>query len=238
MKRILVINPNTSSAITERVLSICRQAHPDLGWDASTARFGAPYIASEAAYAVAGHAVLDAFASDFNRHDAVLIACFGDPGLLALRELSPVPVSGLAEASFVAAAALGPFAVVTGGRAWAPMLARFARTHQLDAHLRAICTVSLTGAEIAAAPQDALQALEAAGREGLSAGAGSILLGGAGLAGMASMLQARLGVPVMDNVLAAANEVARQAHLSHLRAGQTPSMGMTGLSDALQRLMG
>ena len=33
------------------------------------------------------------------RYDAALLACFGDPGLLALKELSPIPVVGMAEGS-------------------------------------------------------------------------------------------------------------------------------------------
>jgi hypothetical protein len=37
----------------------------------------------------------------------VLIGCFGDPGLFALRESSACPVTGLAEASFIEAARRG-----------------------------------------------------------------------------------------------------------------------------------
>jgi len=51
----------------------------------------------------------------------------GDPGLLALRESSPAPVSGLAEAAFMDAARHGRFAIVTGGARWAPMLQRLAQ---------------------------------------------------------------------------------------------------------------
>lgn len=117
MKRILVINPNTTQAVTDRVVAACRAAQPLLQWEGATARFGAPYIASEVSYAVAAYAVLDAFEANNQGYDAVLIACFGDPGLLALREAAKVPVLGLAQASFEAAQQRGPFAVVTGGRA-------------------------------------------------------------------------------------------------------------------------
>lgn len=208
MKRVLVINPNTTESVTEMVLSACRIALPALQWEGVTARFGAPYIASEAAYAVAAHAVLDAFEAGFQNHHAVLIACFGDPGLLALREVARVPVLGLAQASFEAAQLLGPFAVVTGGRAWEPMLQRFARMHQLDAQLRGIFTVELTGAQIAAVPDAALDDLCRACERGVEAGAGCIVLGGAALTGLASELQSRLPVPVLDNVVLGALAVA------------------------------
>lgn len=208
VKRCLVINPNTTAAVTDLVLVACRRAQPDVQWDGTTARFGAAYIASEAAYARASHAALDAFEAAHDGQDAVLLACFGDPGLMGLRELSPVPVVGLAQSSFQAAARHGRFAVVTGGHAWAPMLARFARAHELDRGLTGIHTIDWTGAQIAADPDGARDALVAAARLGVRDGAQCILLGGAALAGLAPSLQPQLPVPVLDNVVLAAQAVA------------------------------
>ncbi len=213
MPRILIINPNTSQSVTDRVVAACREAHPGQQWLGTTARFGAPYIASEASYAVAAHAVLDAFDFEVAQQgafDAVLIACFGDPGLLALREVAGVPVVGLAQASFEAAGRRGPFAVVTGGKAWEPMLRRFARMHQLDAQLRGIFTIALTGAQIAQEPDRAQHDLVAACRSGIDAGATTVVLGGAGLAGMAAQLQPHLAVTVLDNVLLGAQAVSER----------------------------
>lgn len=208
MQRVLLINPNTSAGVTDKVAAACAAAQPHLHWDSATAAFGAPYIASEATYAVAAHAVLDAFDRHFAAHDAILIACFGDPGLLALREIARVPVFGLAQASFQAAATRGRFAVVTGGTAWGPMLQRFARMHQLDAQLCGIHTVELTGAQIAAHPQQATDLLCAACDQGIAAGAQHILIGGAALTGLAVELQPRFAVPLLDNVVLAAAAVA------------------------------
>lgn len=208
MKRCLVLNPNTTAAVTEMVLAVCRRAQPGLQWSGATARFGAAYIADEVGYAKAGHAALDAYEAFHDGHDLVLLACFGDPGLLALRELSRVPVIGLAQSSFEAAARQGRFAVVTGGHAWAPMLARFARAQGLDAKLTGIHTIDWTGAQIAADPDGARDALVAAAQHGIEEGAQCILLGGAALAGLAPSLQPRVAVPVLDNVLLAAQAVA------------------------------
>ncbi len=208
MKRVLVINPNTTGAVTEIVVAACKQAQPGVQWQGVTARFGAAYIADEAAYAQAAPAALDAFDAFYAAHDVVLLACFGDPGLLALRERSRVPVIGLAQSSFEAAARQGRFAVVTGGHAWAPMLARFAREQQLDERLVGIHTIDWTGAQIAADPGGARDALVAAAQNGIDGGAECILLGGAALAGLAPAQQPRLSVPVLDNVLLAAQAVA------------------------------
>src|SRR5215471_20167550 len=84
-----------------------------------TGEFGARYISTRAAAAIAAHAALDALAEHVTGFDAVYLACFGDPGLAALKEVSPVPVVGMAEASVRTACGLGGrFAIVTGGTAW------------------------------------------------------------------------------------------------------------------------
>jgi allantoin racemase len=208
VKRCLVLNPNTTVTVTEGVVRACSRAQPEIQWEGRTARFGAAYIADEATYAVAAHAVLDAYDALQDGHDAVLVACFGDPGLLALRERARMPVLGLAQSSLEAAARRGRFAVVTGGRAWGPMLERFARAHRLDAQLVGIHTVELTGAQIAADPDRALDDLEAAARRGAAQGAQAVLIGGAALTGLAARLQPRFELPLLDNVLLAAQAVA------------------------------
>jgi allantoin racemase len=103
--RLLVINPNTGVATTQRLAEhLPRAVGDDVEITCITAAFGAPYIACEASFAVAGHAVLDAWATHLHntpvdQHpDRILIGCFGDPGLHALRESAACPVTGLAEA--------------------------------------------------------------------------------------------------------------------------------------------
>ena len=108
MRQLLVINPNTSESVSALLQQhVQAAAGAQVQVQTVTARFGAPYIADEAGYAVAAHAALDAWAAALARPgaapDAVLIGCFGDPGLMALRESSPVPVTGLAEAAFIEA---------------------------------------------------------------------------------------------------------------------------------------
>jgi Asp/Glu/hydantoin racemase len=138
---LLLINPNTSTSVTDLMAGVMR---PLLGENVElvtvTARFGASYIASETAYAIAAHAVLDAwaaFVAGGGRCDAICIGCFGDPGVAALREAAGVPVMGLAEAALREAAARGLHGIVTGGAAWRPMLERFAAANAGD--VRKLC---------------------------------------------------------------------------------------------------
>ena len=212
MGPLLIVNPNTSPTITARLQALAQmQAGPHVQVHAVTARFGAPYIACEASYAVAAHATLDAWAAALAsgpcagaaHPGAVLIGCFGDPGLLALREASSVPVTGLAEAAFVEAARHGRFAIVTGGARWAPMLERLAAALGYADALAGIHTVAATGAQLAADPAAALIQLGEACRLAVArTGARCVILGGAGLAGMAQGLQRSVEVPLIDSLLA------------------------------------
>ena len=208
MRNLLVINPNTSASVSALLHGhALRLVGAQATVRTVTARFGAPYIACEASYAVAGHAVLDAWAQaqadQSEPFDAVLIACFGDPGLLALRESSAAPVTGLAEAAFTESAKTGRFAVVTGGARWKPMLERLAHGLGFGAQLAGIVTVAQSGAELARDPKAAEAILSNACRQAVDQfGAASVILGGAGLAGLAERIQPKLKVPVIDSVLA------------------------------------
>jgi Asp/Glu/hydantoin racemase len=131
---------------------------------------------------------------------------------LALRQASLIPVTGLAEAAFVAAAARGRFAIVTGGVRWKPMLERLAHSLGFSAQLAGIHTVEATGAELAADPLGAQVVLARACNEAARTYAvQSVILGGAGLAGMAAQIQPVVTVPLVDSVLAGVSHALRQA---------------------------
>jgi Asp/Glu/hydantoin racemase len=210
MPTLLVINPNTSASVSA-LLQHHVQASVGAGIEVHTltARFGAPYIASEASYALAQHAVLDAWAvarAQGLNPEAVLVGCFGDPGLFALREGAGVPVSGLAEASFLAAARHGRYAIVSGGERWKPMLERLAHALGLAQALAGVHTVAPSGAQLAADPSGARALLGRACREAVERfGADAVILGGAGLAGMGPDVAAQLSLPLVDSVQAGAD---------------------------------
>ena len=232
--RILLINPNTSASVTDLVAGHVRAQLGDRAeLRAVTGRFGARYIASRSAAAIAGHAALDALAEHEAGCDAVFLACFGDPGLFALRELARVPVVGMAEAACREAAARGPFGIVTGGAAWAPMLREFMTALGLADRLAALRTVAPSGGEIARDPEAAISALAEACRSCAEAGAATVVLGGAGLAGLASRLAPRVPCPLICSVEAGTREVLRAACRAPPR-GQVPTpVETTGLALAL-----
>jgi allantoin racemase len=207
MPNILIINPNTTAAVS-MLLQQHEQSIAGAGAHVRvvTARFGAPYISCEASYAIAGHAALDAWAQAWasdDMPDAVLIGCFGDPGLFALREASSVPVTGLAEAAFTEASQHGRFAIVTGGTRWKPMLERLAQSLGFAPSLGGILTVAPTGAQLAQDPVAAQALLADACQQAVNEfKANAIVLGGAGLAGWAARIQPLVSVPLLDSVSA------------------------------------
>jgi Asp/Glu/hydantoin racemase len=214
--RYLLINPNTNTLTTQRLQDVLRPLIPQgVQLEVRTARFGAQYIACEASHAVAAHACLDAWAAHRSAAsdplDGVLIGCFGDPGLFALREASGCPVTGLAEASFIQAASQGPFAIVTGGERWQPMLQRLAHNLGFGAQLRHIETVAPTGAALQADPDMAIRCLTQACQQAAKSGAAAIILGGAGLAGYARLLQPHISLPLIDSALAGLEIMLSQA---------------------------
>lgn len=208
-----MINANTTQAVTELIEEHARAALGEgVEIRAVTAAFGAAYISSEAAYAVAGHAALDCLERHAEGCDAVLIACFGDPGLHALREASVVPVVGMAEACMREAAKNGRFSIVTGGSAWKPILRRLAFSIDLAESLASVRTLPANALEIsrnfAKYSPIVLDEVRKAERED---GARTVIVGGAALAGIAPKLAPAAGVPLIDSVECGARAVAALA---------------------------
>ena len=201
-----VVNPNTTASMTDLIGVSARAAagpgtevvavHPEMGpasieshYDEALAVPGllAQLAAGEAGGA-AGH----------------VIACFGDPGLDAARELAAGPVVGIAEAGMRMATHLGrSFGVVTTlartvGRAW-DLAARYgvrdrcATVRSVDIPVLELETDPGARARIAAECEDVVA------RDGCDA----VVLGCAGMADLARELTERVGVPVVDGVAAA-----------------------------------
>ncbi|WP_445492006.1 aspartate/glutamate racemase family protein [Rhodopseudomonas sp. RCAM05734] len=238
--RILLINPNTTQGVTDLVASHVRAIAGDAAaFVPVTGRFGARYISSRASAAIAGHAALDALAVHGDGCDAVYLACFGDPGLLALRELVDVPVVGMAEASCIAACTRGRrFAIVTGGALWQPMLTEFVATLGLADRLAAVRTIAPTGGEIAENPDAALVQLAAACTTcAIDDGAEVVILGGAALAGLAARIQHDVPVPVLYSVEVGTRAAIAAANETSFRRADPPALDSTGLGAELAALL-
>ena len=103
--KIKVINPNTTLEMTEGIGEAARSvAAAGTEIVAVSPEFGPESIESYYDEQVAACGVLDEVRKgEAEGVDAYVIACYGDPGLHAAREMTEKPVVGIAEASFYTA---------------------------------------------------------------------------------------------------------------------------------------
>ena len=100
MTRILVVNPNTTQAMTDEIAAAARAvARPDTEITCVSPEAGPRSIEGFADEAIAAYHVLELVTRTRGEYDGYVIACFGDPGLHACREVADVPVVGIAEAA-------------------------------------------------------------------------------------------------------------------------------------------
>lgn len=219
--RILLVNPNTTEAMTQRLVATGRQvADRDTELVPLTAPRGVPYIATRAEAQIGGAIALEMLAEHHRGADAAIIAAFGDPGLTGARELFDLPVIGMAEAAMHAAAQLGRrFAIVTFARALGPWYEDCVALAGMSGHC---CGVLMLDEAIRSVPdvqeekQDLLVAL--ANRAVAEREADVVILGGAPLAGLAAKVADRVPVPLIDQVHAAVKTAEMMVSLKPRKA--------------------
>jgi Asp/Glu/hydantoin racemase len=204
---ILLLNANTNAAMTDTMLIAARARYPNCR--AATVARGARYISDVDAASVAAEAVME-FAEALDAEtmpDALVVACFGDPGLWCLRDRLPIPVVGMADASCHVACQLGRrFGIVTGGAAWEPMLRNFVVENGLSSRMSGIHTLEQTGDALAADPERALWMIAEKIDTARLDGADVVILGGAGLVGFAERLQSDTKIPLLDSLSCAVSQ--------------------------------
>lgn len=204
--RIKLINPNTTQSMTDKIGAAARAvAGAGSKISAVSPPGGAASIEGHYDEAIAALGVLEVIRHDRDGSDAYIIACFGDPGLLAARELTDKPVLGVAEAAMHAAAFVSSgFSVVT----------TLARTINIAHHLvwrygmreqcRRIRACELEVLALEDPAGDAYRTILAECRRAVAEdNCNAIVLGCAGMADLAQRLSDELQLPVIDGVVAA-----------------------------------
>jgi allantoin racemase len=205
--KIRVINPNTTAAMTAKIGEAARAAAAaGTQIDAVQPSFGAPSIEGhhDDVWAAAGVAE-QVRAGEQAGADAHVIACFGDPGLHAARELAKGPVIGIAEAAFHAASLLATgFSVVTTLTRTVVIAEHLVLQYGFERRCRGIHGTDIAVLELDDPSSDAYARILASSREALARDrSGAIVLGCAGMADLCRRLQTELGVPVIDGVATA-----------------------------------
>ena len=205
--RIKIINPNTTASMTDKMAASARaRVHAGTEIVAVSPAMGPVSIESHYDEALAVPGLLaEVAAGERDGCDGYVIACFGDPGLLAARELARGPVVGVAEAAMHVASLVGTrFSVVTtlartAGRAW--HLAEQYGMKRFCANVRA-CELPVLELE---RPGSAAHAriVDECRRALDEDGSDVIVLGCAGMTDLCEQVSETLGAPVVDGVTAA-----------------------------------
>jgi allantoin racemase len=192
--RILLINPNSTSSMTTHVAENLH-LHLDKSVEIilRTATQGPAVIATSQAFNDGAHTACEmlrqAMAEGIT-FDKVLLACFGDPGLEAMRELTNKPVIGLANSAMLAAELLGrPYAIVTAGVAWEGILMQRFKDWQASSLFCGVHVLKGSGLDVFNNPAAAIPPVRLAIVEARKNGAEQIILGGAVFAGYCALMQ-------------------------------------------------
>ena len=203
--RILVVNVNTTAAMTEAIAASAKSAAapeteilpltPDIGADSVEGNFES-YLAAVA--------VMDAVTRFPDPFDAVIQAGFGEHGREGLQELLDVPVVDITEA----AATWRPAgAQVLGGHHAGSRGAAHRRPAEARGPRRAVRLGALQrtlGVGARARTSTAVEAIAAEAERAVREDKAEVVcLGCGGMAGLDEAVRARTGVPVVDGVTAA-----------------------------------
>ena len=205
--RIVVLNPNSTEAVTEGIDaaldSLRRGGGPDI--ECSTLAEGPPGIETDAHVREVAAPIAEFVASKEDAADAFVIACFSDPGLAEARRATRRPVLGMAACGIFTAVALGSrFGVISILDQSIPRHLRYYETLGVAARLagdRAV-GIGVTGLRDESRTLERMMTTGRALRN--EDGADALVLGCAGMARYRERLEDSLGIPVVDPTLAAA----------------------------------
>ncbi|KQP36274.1 aspartate/glutamate racemase family protein [Pseudorhodoferax sp. Leaf274] len=204
--RILVINPNTTASMTAKIGEAARAvARQGCEVTAVSPAMGPASIESHYDEALAVPGLLQCIAQGEREGvDGYVIACFGDPGLKAARELARGPVVGIAEAAMHLASLVGTrFSVVTTLARTIGQARHLAEAYGMDRFCANVRACELPVLELEVPGSNARERIVAECRRALDEdGADAIVLGCAGMADLCAHIQQLLGVPVVDGVAA------------------------------------
>ncbi len=201
--RIKVINPNTTASMTQKIGAVAQAvANPDTEIIACNPAMGPTSIEGHYDEALSVVGILDEIRKgEAEGVDGYVIACFGDPGLLAARELAKGPVIGIAEAAMHAASFISTgFSIVT----------TLSRTRVIAQHLvenygmirlcRKIRAIDLPVLSLEENEKAKNIILEECRNALVEDGCGAIVMGCGGMADLPAQLTHQLGIPVIDGV--------------------------------------
>jgi len=205
--RILVINPNTTASMTDKIGAAARSVVAT-GTTVRAVNPGMGPVSIEGfydeAFAVPGLLEVIRDSESKSQADAYVIACFDDTGLDAARCLTRAPVLGICEAGVYCASMIANrFSIVTTLRRSVPAIERLLERYGM----RDRCSVRASEVPVLALEDpdsDATARVRAEIERSIEHDAAeAVLLGCAGMTDLAQRFSQQLELPVLDGVVCA-----------------------------------
>jgi Asp/Glu/hydantoin racemase len=206
-QRILVINPNSTQAVTDgihRALEPLRLSGGPV-FECVTLREGPPGIQSQRDVDSVIGPLTRLIAERDVDCSAFVIACYSDPGLFSAREVTKKPVLGISECGVLTALTLGHrFGVIAILAQSIPRHLRYLGAMGVVDRLAAELPLGLQVTDLADASRTRQRLIDTGRRLVEEHGAHVIVMGCAGMAQYRAPLEDALGVPVVEPTQAAA----------------------------------
>ncbi len=206
MDKILVINPNSTEAVTRGIDEACAPLRiaggPEI--DCVTLKEGPPGIESQQHVDAVVGPLLELVLQKEKRYAAFVIACYSDPGLHSLREATKKPVLGISECGILTALTLGQkFGVIAILKQSIARHLRYVGALGVRERLAGERPVGLRVTELNSAEKTFARMVEVGTVLRDTDGADVIVMGCAGMARYRKPLQDELGIPVIEPTQAA-----------------------------------
>ena len=205
MDKILVINPNSTEAVTRGIDEACdalrMSGAPQI--ECMTLKEGPPGIETQQHVDGVVSPLLN-LVREKNDYAAYVIACYSDPGLHTLREATRKPVLGISECGILTALTLGQkFGVIAILQKSIPRHLRYMGALGVMDRLAGELPVGLPVVELSNGEKTLKKMIEVGRRLREEHGADVIVMGCAGMARYRKPLQEAVGVPVVEPTQAA-----------------------------------
>ena len=209
--KIRIVVPIISTAFNQEVLKEGAQfAAPDVELEVVNIQKGPASIESGFDEMLAAPAIVEEVVrAEKEGCDGVFIDCFGDPGVVAAREMVRLPVVGAFQPSALTACALaGRWSVVTVLKNVVPMLRDLARRLGVESNIASVRDIDTPVLELQDKQVFQKRLLAQIGEAVREDGAEAVILGCTGMIGVARWLQGEMAaaghpVPVIDPTAAA-----------------------------------
>jgi Asp/Glu/hydantoin racemase len=206
LDKILVINPNSTEAVTRGIDEACAPLRiaggPEI--DCVTLKEGPPGIESQQHVDAVVGPLLELVLQKEKRYAAFVIACYSDPGLHSLREATKKPVLGISECGILTALTLGQkFGVIAILKQSIARHLRYVGALGVRERLAGERPVGLRVTELNSAEKTFARMVEVGTVLRDTDGADVIVMGCAGMARYRKPLQDELGIPVIEPTQAA-----------------------------------